>query len=172
MIDLSVQKPQTSTQGVSSSSSKLSFVPYGLPRSIAEYLASVIPGAILLLAFFVASESTVLFIDGSSMVVTFLPVICLMPILSGVVSALVLEKIRSKPITFKRGALVGAAAGMLGAFLASLLILTVHLIGKKPFGTMIDTLPMVLAADVVIILIDTVLAALGGALAAKFIKDI
>ena len=132
----------------------------------------MIPGAILLLAFFVASESAVVFIGGNSMVVTFLPVICLMPILAGVVSALVLEKIRSKPITFKRGALVGAAAGMLGAILASLLILTVFLVGKKPFGTMIDSLVLVLAANAAIILVDTVLAALGGALAAKFIKDI
>jgi hypothetical protein len=149
-----------------------SFVPAGLPRSIAEYAVSMLAGAILLFAFFVASESAVLFLGGNTMVVTFLPVVCLMPLLTGVVSALALEKIRSKPMNFQRGALVGAAAGFGGTLLSSLMIVLVKLMGQKPFGTVIDSLLMVGVASIAVVFMGTLLAALGGALAVKFIKDV
>jgi hypothetical protein len=141
-------------------------------RSIAEYIVAMLPGAILLFAFFVASESTVLFLGGDSMVVTFLPVVCLMPLLSGAVSTLVLEKIRMKILTLKRGALVGALSGLSGSLVSVLLLLVVFLVGKKPFGSTIMELPFVLLSFVGIIGICTVLSMLGGVLAAKFIKEL
>jgi hypothetical protein len=172
-----MQKPIIpQSQGVPQSSA-FSFVPQGYPRSIVEYIAATIPGAVLLFAFFVASESTVLFLStggkpNDAMLVTFLPVICLIPVLSGAVSALVLEKVRSKQLSVKRGALVGAAAGLGGTLLSSLMILALSLLGKQPFGSVITSTPLVAVALVAIICMDAVLAALGGALVVKFLKDI
>lgn len=174
MIGLSIIKPQAQPNAPShtGSTSLFSFVPEGVPRSIVEYMASAIPGAILLFAFFVASESAVVFLGGDAMVVTFLPVVCLIPILAGMVSALVLEKVRAKPLSFKRGALLGAAAGLLGTLISSAMILVVFLVGKKPFGSIAGDLVMVLITIVFVIGIGTILSALGGAIAVKFIKEI
>jgi hypothetical protein len=149
----------------------LSFIPAGVPRSIAEYVISAIPGALLLFGFFLASESAVVFLGGNTMAVTFLPVICLMPLLSGAISSLVLEKIRSKLITYQRGALVGAFSGFVGSLVSVLLLMAVFLLGKKPFGTVLDSTPLVVAALFIIIAMDTLLAALGGAIAVRFLKD-
>ena len=78
----------------------LSFIPAGAPRSIVEYLLAVIPGAVLLFAFFVAAAALVYFMTGNQLVTfSYLPVVCIMPILAGLVSTLVLEKLRRKPLT-------------------------------------------------------------------------
>ena len=106
------------------------------------------------------------------MAITFLPVICLMPLLSGAISSLVLEKIRSKLITYQRGALVGAFSGLIGSLASVLLLVVVFMLGKKPFGTVLDSTPLVVAARFIIIAMDTLLAALGGAIAVRFLKDI
>jgi len=103
--------------------------------------------------------------------VVFLPVVCIMPILSGAVSTLVLEKLRKKPLTLKRGAMVGAAAGLAGAFVAAFALVIVSLLTKQsPFGGFIKDL-LVYVALLAILAIDTVLGALGGAAVVKFIKQ-
>lgn len=143
-----------------------------MPRSIAEYLASIIPGAALLFVFFLAAEgSTLFFGENSLMAATFLPVVCIMPILSGVVSALALERLRAKPLTLQRGALIGFAAGFTGALLSALMLGLVKVaLQTPPFGAFLQSGWLSLAAIIAIVLLDSVLAALGGAVASKVIK--
>lgn len=152
--------------------SMLAFVPAGVGRSIAEYLAALIPGAVLLFAFFLAAEGAVILFAGQDiMALAFLPVACIVPILSGVVSTLALEKLRKKPLTIQRGAMVGAVAALGGAFLSALLLVLVNLfVHKPPFGSFVAGW-MVYVVLLVIIFMDTLLGALGGALVVKFIKE-
>ena len=156
--------------------SLLSFVPAGTARSVAEYIAAMIPGAILLFAFFLAAEAAMIFIgQGTSSMLSFafLPVICIMPVLSGVVSTLILEKLRKKPLTMQRGAMVGAAAGLAGALVSAVMLGLLHLFTryKTPLGITIPGI-FLLVALLVIVVIDAVLGALGGALVVKFIKEV
>jgi hypothetical protein len=140
-------------------------------RSIAEYLAASLPGAALLFAFFALAEIANWVIKGGLVVVAFLPVICIMPILSGVVSTLALEKIRGKPLTLQRGAMVGAAAGLSGSLLSAVLLLALALVNViQPFGSGITGI-LLAAALLAIVLMDALLGALGGALVVKFIKE-
>lgn len=151
--------------------SMLSFVPSGMARSVAEYLVAALPGAILLFAFFVAAEAAVFV--GPNLNIAFLPVTCIVPLLSGVVSTLVLEKLRKKPLTFQRGALIGAAAGFVGAFTSALLLLIISfaLPAKPPMGPGITGLVLYVAL-LAIVAIDTVISAVGGVIVIKFLKDI
>jgi len=166
------QKQPQPQQASSPAESKLSFIPEGIPRSIAEYIVAVIPGAILLFAFFVAAEMAMVAIGGDLLAASFLPVICVMPVLAGVVSTLLLEKLRKKPLTFQRGAMVGAAAAFTGSFVSVLMLSAVLLLAKKaPFGSMLSGI-FLYVSFLAIVAVDTVLGALGGALVAKFIKDV
>jgi len=145
-----------------------SFIPAGMARSIVEYLISAIPGAILLFAFFLAAEIATIFLNAE---LSFIPVICAVPILAGVISTLVLEKVRNKPLNFKRGALVGAAAGLFGVLASALMIVLLILLKPQipPFGSLLNGW-IVYVALLLTIFMDTVLGALGGAVVVKFIK--
>jgi hypothetical protein len=166
------QQPPASSQK-ESEESLLSFVPKGMPRSIAEYLCALIPGSILLFAFFVAAEVAVIFLPGGDLLsASFLPVICIMPILSGVVSTLVLEKLRKKPLIIQRGAMVGAAAGFAGALVSvTLLAVAALAFHKYAFGSFVSGLLFYLVL-LVLLPVEAVLGALGGAAVVKFIKDV
>jgi hypothetical protein len=150
----------------------LSFLPEGIPRSIGEYFVAHIPGSILLFAFFLAAELAVIYVKVDTIAAAFIPVICIMPLISGLVSTLVLEKLRSKPLTFQRGALAGALACLAGSSLSAMMLLVVQLVlHKAPLGGLVGGL-LFYAALVAIVVIDTILGALGGVLLVKFIKDI
>ena len=148
----------------------LSFVPAGMPRSIVEYIAALIPGALLLFIFFVGAEAAMLLVGQDILAVIFLPVVCIMPILAGAVSTLVLEKLRSKPLTLQRGAVVGLVAGLAGALVSAIALVVIQLVSQKPpFGSLIKDW-LVYVVLLVIIMMDAVLGALGGALVVKFVK--
>ena len=167
------QQPQATSQK-EDEASMLSSVPKGMPRSIAEYLVALLPGSILLFAFFFAAEVAVLFLPGGDLLsAAFLPVICIMPILSGVVSTLLLEKLRSKPLTMQRGAMVGAAAGLVGALVSVAMLAIGNMLASQhpPFGSMLTGIVFYIAL-LAILPIETVLGALGGAAVVKFIKDV
>ncbi len=153
-------------------SSVLSFLPKGIIRSLGEYLVAIIPGSFLLLAFFIAAEGAVFFIEEDLVVVSFIPVICLLPILAGAVSTLVLEKLRKKPLSFQRGALVGALSCLAGSFISALLLVLIFLFADTlPLGSYVEGI-LVYVALLAIIAVDTILGALGGVLVVKFVKDI
>ena len=168
----SAKQPAPAAAHAPAEQSMLSFVPSGMPRSIAEYLVALIPCAVLLFAFFVAAESAVALLKSDLLAIAFAPVICLLPILSGVVSTLVLEKLRSKPLTMQRGAMVGGAAALAGSAVSSLMLLALDIAAKiHPFGSSVTGI-LLFAALAVVVVMDGVLGALGGALAVKFIKDV
>jgi len=147
----------------------MSFVPAGKPRSIAEHLAAAIIGALLLFLFFMASEAAVLFMaDTPLMPITFVPVICLLPLLAGALAAIVFEKLRKAPMGIKRGALVGALAGFFGSFISSVPLITLAILNMNPFGETLSSTLYVALVLVATIGLDTVLAAIGGALVVKF----
>lgn len=148
----------------------LSFVPEGMMRSIAEYVAALVPGAVLLFAFFIAAQLMVIML-GDILAVSYFLAACIMPILAGVVSTLVLEKLRKKPLTLQRGAMVGAAASIAGAGLSAVALLAISFVAKKPvFGSFLTGfLPYIALA--IIVAVDAVLGALGGALVVKFLKE-
>ncbi len=147
----------------------LSFLPAGKIRSLVEHLLAAAAGAILLFLFFMASEMAVLFMrDTPLMSITFVPVICLLPVLAGALAAIVFEKLRKAPLGIKRGALVGALAGFFGALVSSVPLLALDLMNMNPLGDALASTPIVVAVLFVTIGLDTILAALGGALVVKF----
>jgi len=155
-----------------SGGSLLSFVPEGMPRSVAEYLVALLPGAVLLFAFFLAAELAVVFIGGPLLSLAFLPVICVMPILAGVVSTLMLEKIRHKPLTLQRGAIVGGAASLLGAFVSIVMLIAIDVaVRKPPFGDAVTGIALYILL-LFIVAFEGVLGALGGALVARFVHEV
>jgi len=97
-----------------------------------------------------------------------LPVICLLPILAGALAVIVFEKLRKAPMGIKRGALVGALAGFFGSFISSVPLLALAILNKNPMGEMLSSTLMVVAVLVITIGLDTMLAAIGGALVVKF----
>ncbi|MCX8194520.1 MAG: hypothetical protein N3G22_00205 [Candidatus Micrarchaeota archaeon] len=173
MIVLSAHKQQVHAPGDKEGEehSLLSFVPKGKIRSAAEYSVALLPGAILLFSFFVAAQTLVFFLPGGDIIsAVFLPVICIMPVLSGVVSALTLEKIRSKQLSLARGALVGAAAAFIGSLFSVAMLAAVALLSDKPaFGSALSGWLFYLSLPV-ILFIEAALGSLGGAIAAHFIK--
>jgi len=150
----------------------LSFIPAGKLRSVAEYLVSAIVGALLLFIFFMASEAAVMLLkDTPLMSITFVPVICLLPLLGGALAAIVLEKLRKCQQGMKQGAIAGALAGLTGSFISSLILLVLSLLGKSPLGDALSSTLMVFAVLAISVGLDTLLGALGGALVAKFTAD-
>jgi H+/Cl- antiporter ClcA len=64
--------------------------------------------------------------------------------------------------------LVGALAGLFGSFVSSVPLLILAILNKNPLGDMLSSTLMVALVLVVSIGLDTLLAALGGALVVKF----
>jgi hypothetical protein len=176
-MGVAVQKTQPqNASGEKEVESMLSFIPAGLGRSVAEYLVALIPGSVLLFVFYLAAESGVLFLgSGKSdlLAASFIPVICILPVLCGVVATLVLEKLRKKPLTLQRGATVGAAAGLAGALVSVLMLAVIALLfsDKYPLGETVGKGILFYVVLLVVLVIETVLGALGGALVVKFIKE-
>jgi hypothetical protein len=135
---------------------------------VSEHLLAALVGALLLFLFFMASEIAVLFMASDLMPVTFVPVICLLPVLAGALAAIVFEKLRKAPMGIKRGAAVGALAGFCGSLLSMLVLSLLALLGKQPLGAAFSSPIMVIAVLLISVALDTVLAALGGALVVKF----
>ena len=152
--------------------SMLSFVPAGMPRSVAEYAVAAIAGAVLLFAFFLLAEMAGLLFKSDIIAIVFLPVICIMPVISGAISTLLLEKIRSKPLTLQRGAMVGAAAGLAGAAVSAVMLFALDMLAKiHPFGAGITGV-ILMVVLVPVVVIGAVEGALGGAIVVKFVKEI
>ena len=150
----------------------LSFLPAGRVRSVAEHLVAAIIGALLLFLFFMASEAAVLFMkDTPLMPITFIPVICLLPALAGALAVIVFEKLRKAPMGIKRGALIGALSGFFGSLVSSVPLIILAILNKNPLGDMLSSTLLVVLVLFVTIGLDTLLAAIGGALVVKFTSD-
>ena len=150
----------------------LSFIPSGIARSIGECLVAMVPGAILLFIFFAVAEGALYFTKSDMISILFLPVVCLLPIFAGMASALALEKVRNRPLSFKAGAVAGMLAGFCGALVSSVMLGALTFLNQLPFGAMVSDKLIIAVALLLIIAVDTVLGALGGAIVVKFIKDL
>ena len=106
--------------------------------------------------------------DTPLMSITFVPVICLLPVLAGALAVIVFEKLRKAPLGIKRGAAVGALAGFFGSFLSSIILLLLSVLGQQPLGASLASTLYVFLVLAISIVLDTLLAALGGALVVKF----
>jgi len=136
---------------------------------VAEHLVAAIIGALLLFIFFMASEATVLFMkDTPLMSITFVPVICLLPLLAGALAVIVFEKLRKVQPGIKRGAAVGALAGFFGSLVSSIILLLLSVLGQQPLGASLASTLYVFIVLAISIVLDTLLAAFGGALVVKF----
>ena len=150
----------------------LSFLPAGRIRSVAEHLVAAKVGGLLLFLFFMASELAVLFMsDTPLMSITFVPVICLLPVLAGALAAIVFEKLRKVQPGIKRGAAVGTLAGFCGSMMSAIILSILALLGKQPLGSSLSSPVMAIAVLLISVVIDTILAALGGALVVKFTSE-
>ncbi|MEM4554329.1 MAG: hypothetical protein QXT25_00570 [Candidatus Anstonellaceae archaeon] len=150
--------------------SMLSFVPAGMPRKIAEYLVSSLLGAMVLAGFFAVSELSVLLFPKNNFIsLMFLPIVCAMPFVVGALAALVLEKIKKRPITIKQAAIAGSLAGFLGSSFSAMFLAASWFLFPKvaPFGESIPQLLSLLLLPL-IVFIDTLLAAVGAVIVAKF----
>ena len=150
----------------------LKFLPVGLPRTIGECIVAMIPGAILLFAFFVVAEGALFFTKSDLISILFLPVVCLLPIFAGMASALALEKVRNRALSFKAGAVVGVLAGFCGALVSALMLAGLTFLNQMPFGTLLQDKLIIMVALALVVAVDTVLGALGGAIVVKFIRDL
>jgi hypothetical protein len=150
----------------------LSFISHDKIRKVAEFIIAAKVGALLLFLFFMASELAVFFMkDTPFMAVTFVPVICLLPLLAGALAAIVLEKLRKAQPSIKAGAFVGFLAGFCGSLFSSFILAVLSVLNMKPFGDSLSSQLIVFAILMITIGIDTVLGALGGALVVKFTSD-
>jgi hypothetical protein len=147
----------------------LSFLPAGRIRSVSEHLVAGIAGALLLFFFFMASEIAVLVMkDTKLMSITFVPVICLLPLLAGALAAIVFEKLRRAQPNMRQGALVGALAGFFGSSVSAVILIILSFLNMNPLGDALAS-PLIVAGVLIISVgLDTILSALGGALVVKF----
>jgi hypothetical protein len=146
----------------------LSFLP-GRIKPIAEHLVAGIVGALLLFFFFMASELAVIFMkDTPLMSITFVPVICLLPLLAGALAAIVFERLRKAQPSMRQGALAGALAGFFGSAVSSIILLALSFFNMNPLGGALASTLMVAGVLFVSVGLDTILGALGGALVVKF----
>lgn len=150
----------------------LSFLGNPMLIRIAEYAISTFSGAFLLFMFFMLSEASVFFIkDSPYIAITFVPTICLLPLLSGALAVVILEWLRKQQVDVKHGIILGLASGFAGSSMAFAVLGLLSLLNVKVFGGFVSS-PIIsiglLAASIVI---STFLGALGGAITAKFISE-
>ncbi|MFA6907776.1 MAG: hypothetical protein WC263_03025 [Candidatus Micrarchaeia archaeon] len=147
----------------------LSFLPAGRARGAAEHLIAAIVGALLIFIFFMVSEAAVqLMKDTPLMSITFVPVICLLPVLAGALAVIVFERLRRSQPGMKRGALVGGLAGFFGASASAVPLIALAVLNKNPLGDMLSSSLLVVLVMLATICLDTLLAAAGGAIVVKF----
>ncbi|MCX8197469.1 MAG: hypothetical protein N3G80_04110 [Candidatus Micrarchaeota archaeon] len=151
--------------------SLLSFIPQGLPRTAAEYLVSGAIGGLVYFGFFILVLGLLFFIKDNNMALIFLPLTCVIPPLTGALSALVFERVRNRPLSLKSAAAVGAIAGLLGSSISSLVALLASFFA--PPNSVFSLLqPLLLfVALAVLAVVDSILAALGAAVVAHITKS-
>lgn len=155
--------------------SVLSFIPAGMPRDLSEIFVSGIPGAFVL-ALFILGTAVLNIIFGSNsplFAATYLPVVCLLPLVVGIVAPLVLERVRGVDVlSLRRSIAASFLSGMLGSLLGAFLLIIsgVAVPSAKPFGSALTGLPTELVLVLVLVFISTVLSAIGGAILVMFLS--
>lgn len=160
------------------SKSWLRFLPAGPLRSGGEVLLSSFPGTLVLAVLLVFSGALNIFENLSRATnlyaPVFLPVVCLLPFVVGVMGPLVLERVRGvDALSLKRSILTSALSGASGSAIGvfALLALGVAGPGFKPFGAALSSSPLYfLFFGLFSIFISTLLCAIGGATLVAFLS--
>jgi len=135
-----------------------------------EYFISILVGGLIIVLFFIAPSILSILLKSDTLSLLFLPILCLIPLVAGAVSALVFEKIR-KFIFFKEAAIVGALSGLSGSVFSAFILLLFYLLLKiAPFGSFLGGI-LFFVFLFAIVGISTILGALGAVLIIKFLKD-
>lgn len=145
-------------------------------KKVVEVLFSSIPGGVIFLVFIIGTG--ILNILSSSagpnnvFAATYLPVVCILPIVVGVIGPLVLEKVRnSQTLSIRGSVLVSFISALTGSFVGSFLLVISGLVGDgfRPFGGVLEPFlgtPGLFVALILIVGVSTFLSTLGGALIA------
>lgn len=150
-----------------------SFIRQPLLRKIVEIIISAIPGALIFFIFLVGTGALNIFSnlspEGTNGVfaATYVPVICILPFVVGVIGPLVLERIRGETrLSMKSSVIVSFLSGFFGSVLGALVLVISSLATSnlKPFGEFI-TDPLYLAgAFIALVVVTSILSTIGGAL--------
>ncbi len=143
-------------------------------RKIIEVLFSSIPGAIIFFVFIIATGIlNILSTSGTEnniFALTYIPVVCVLPIVIGVIGPLILEKVRSNPtLSLRASVLVSFISAFVGSFFGAFALAITGVVseGFSPFGGLLEPVlgaPGLLLAMVLIVFISTILSTIGGAL--------
>ena len=156
----------------------LVFLPAGPARSAGEIIASAIPGGVLQFVFIVAAAGLNIWGAQSAgnelYAAVYLPVVCLLPLVVGAISALVLERVQGTSTLHVKGGMISAAvAGLVGGLIGGIVIMATGLLkigGGKPLGASFVDVTYLVALPLVMAVVAMVMAAIGAALATVIVS--
>ncbi|MFA5107983.1 MAG: hypothetical protein WC492_00405 [Candidatus Micrarchaeia archaeon] len=155
------------------------FISNSTLRKSVEVLVSAIPGAVVLFLFILGTGILNIYTNLAAaneiFAATYLPVICLLPLVIGVIGPLILEKVRNATeLSLRASVLTAFLSGFFGSFFGGLTLIIAGFAEFKPFGGILsDVLPgagRMLFASFLLVIISTVLSTLGGALIVILLK--
>ncbi len=168
---------ETNKASMGGGRSLLSFLSPGPVRMIGEFVVAAIPGAILQFIFIVAAVALNIWMSDPARAAAdtanlyaavYLPVACLLPLVVGAISTLMLERIRgASTLNLKGGMLAAALAGLTGALAGAVVIISIGLLMPKlgkPFGTGYNDTMYIIALPILMAVICMVTAVIGAAL--------
>ncbi|MFH0927825.1 MAG: hypothetical protein V1822_04570 [Candidatus Micrarchaeota archaeon] len=149
------------------------FIANSTLRKMVEVVFSSLPGTVIFFVFIIGTGLLNIFSSQAGpnniFAATYLPVVCILPIIIGVIGPLVLERVRSSSSLSLRGSvLVSFISAFIGSFLGSLVLLISGIVSDsfKPFGGIFEPVlgtPGLFVGFLLIVGISTILSTVGGA---------
>ncbi|MFH1306312.1 MAG: hypothetical protein ABIH83_01485 [Candidatus Micrarchaeota archaeon] len=152
------------------------FISNNLLRAVIEVIFSSIPGAAIFFIFILGTGILNIYtnIGGANNVfaATYLPVICVLPIVIGIIGSLILEKVRDDArLSLRASVLVSFVSALAGSFLGTIVLVISGLMGGfMPFGAILPGLTGLVGAFIVLVAASTLLSTIGGALIVVLLK--
>ena len=148
-----------------------SFIDNIMENEYAQIFVSAVPGAVLLCVALVVASILNIFVTISWASLVFFPIVCVFPLLAGIVATVLLRKVMKGEVDVAHCAGTGALSGFLGALGGALALLALILLKKQALGGMVSGTIFQVIALTVIVIMSTILAALSaGALAMFFAR--
>ncbi len=149
------------------------FLHRGALRSALEIALSALPGAAIISVFLLAVGGLTINFNTNGFAASYIPVVCLLPVVLGIISPLILERIKGEEhVSLKSGILSAALSGFAGSAGGVLILLIFGMLNSsaRPFGPSVVGLPYQLALEFFVVLLSTALSAAGGAILVVFIQ--
>lgn len=148
----------------------LAVLPPGPVRDVAEVVVSALPGAAVTGLFILIVGLLNILIVNDTYAAVYLPIGCFLPLVVGVISVLVLDRVRGNArISLARSVATGFLGALMGSVGAVALLTLSGAMNFKPFGPSMSTLPGLFAGAVTLIVLSTGLATLSAILTAVFL---